>query len=82
MEYEAIRAARRTLIGRVRVIPGISDLTAEQAANECVGSFWKYGSEESYVKAAHRLSELGMCDDEIVTLLESLYFAAANCYGG
>lgn len=46
------------------------------------GGFWKSRSEETFMKAASDLSELGMDGEKIIRLLTDLYWATANCYGG
>lgn len=44
--------------------------------------FWKSSAEDSFLDAGALLTEKGLAEDEIVDLLNDLYYAAASCYGG
>jgi len=44
--------------------------------------FWKSSAEDKYLHAAKVLRAKGMTTEEAVEFLASLYWAAAECYGG
>lgn len=46
------------------------------------GEWWCSSSQETYHNAGKELLSLGMETEEIVELLSSLYFAAAEEFGG
>lgn len=43
--------------------------------------FWKKDSEDEFIRNGKRLKARGFEDSEIIAILESLYWAVANCYG-
>lgn len=43
--------------------------------------FWKKDSEDEFVQNGERLKARGFNDDETLEILDSLYWAVANCYG-
>lgn len=67
--WEIVEDASRPLGERVQAIAG-------------EGGWWKSDSQKTYEKAAQRLVGLGMTETEAVHLLDELYLAAAECYGG
>jgi hypothetical protein len=44
--------------------------------------YWKARAEQEYLAAAKTLVERGFTDEQAASLLEGLYWAAAECYGG
>lgn len=44
--------------------------------------FWKSSSERIYLEYAQILLDKGFNEEEVEDILSSLYYAAANCYGG
>jgi hypothetical protein len=58
-----------TLNKRIKEIPGED-------------SWWKSSSYSCFSDIAKTLKEKGLSDDEIVDILESAYWAVADCYGG
>lgn len=58
------------LKAKIAAIPGDED------------GWWKSGSQEKYEEAAEKLLAKGFSEDEAAELLEDLYFAATDCFGG
>jgi hypothetical protein len=44
--------------------------------------FWKSSSESTYQEHAQILLNKGFSEEQTLDILSSLYYAAANCYGG
>lgn len=56
-------------IERIRAIPGED-------------GFWKDASEKTFIRAAFEMSAKGMNDDDVEDILEDLYRAVAEEFGG
>lgn len=57
--------------------------TLEQMIDEIPGEdgWWKNSSQEDYQAAARHLAGRGMTDMDIYEMLQTLYWAAADCFG-
>lgn len=62
----------------------MSKTTLEEAIEAIPGEdgWWKSHAESTYLSTAKQLIERGFSEDEAADLLDSLYWAAADCYGG
>jgi hypothetical protein len=78
----------RNMQDSIAVAPERVSLLDDQALDKRIkaipnspNGFWKSASEDTYIEVGHQLKARGMSDNEVVDVLETLYWAAASCYG-
>lgn len=60
----------------------MTDTLKKSIAEIPEGGWWKRGSEETFCEVAEKMLLKGFSESEIVDILEDVYAAVADCYGG